>query len=168
MLFSCKSDIEVINTITSKNEFPSIASKNIEIIYSDTAKIQIKAISPELNRFLEIEEPYTEFPKGITVFFYNPDQKIESKIVANYAIFYESQDLWEVKNNVIATNNKGEILNTEQLFWNQKERLVYSNKFVKITTENQILFGEGFESNQNFSEWKIKKLKGTIFLKDEK
>ena len=39
--------------------------------------------------------------------------------------------------------------------------------FVKITTEDEIIMGEGFESNQSFTKFKIKKIKGTISLDEE-
>jgi hypothetical protein len=37
---------------------------------------------------------------------------------------------------------------------------------VKITTEDQILMGNGLESDETFSEYEIKNLTGTILLKD--
>ena len=167
MLFSCESDIEVINLITNKYDFPGLSGEQVEIIYSDSGIVKIKALAPELKRYLDIDDPYTEFPKGLYVIFYDSNKEIESEIRANYATFYETEDLWEAQNNVVATNAAGEVLNTEQLFWDQNKELVYTEKFVKITTENEILMGDGFESDQRFRKWKIKKLKGTFYFKDE-
>ena len=44
---------------------------------------------------------------------------------------------------------------------------VYSDKFVKITTADEILMGDGFVSSQDFNEWKIVKPTGVISIKDE-
>jgi lipopolysaccharide assembly outer membrane protein LptD (OstA) len=68
--------------------------------------------------------------------------------------------------NVEVINEKKEQLNTEKLYWNQKEGKIYSNDFVKITTQEEILMGEGFESNEDFTKYSIKKLKGTININE--
>lgn len=62
-----------------------------------------------------------------------------------------------VKNNVEAISVKGDKLNTEELTWNQKTQKISSDKFVKITTRDEIIFGDGFESNQDLTNYKIKK-----------
>ena len=65
---SCEQNsIEKINDITSELNAPDISVTNTEIIYSESALIKIKITSPEINRFLNIEKPYTEFPKGLLV-----------------------------------------------------------------------------------------------------
>jgi hypothetical protein len=72
----------------------------------------------------------------------------------------------EAKGNVIIINEKGEQLNTEHIVWSQKKEQINSDAFVKITTKTEILMGDGLESNQSFTKYKIKKIRGTIQLKD--
>ena len=57
---------------------------------------------------------------------------------------------------------KGDILNTEQMFWNTKEHVIYSDKFVKITTASQIIMGYGFESDERMSKYEIRRPSGQI------
>ena len=66
----------------------------------------------------------------------------------------------------MVVNKKGETLNTEHLIWEEKTEKIHTDEFVKITTEDEVIFGHGFESNQDFSKYRIKKIKGTIDLKD--
>lgn len=47
------------------------------------------------------------------------------------------------------------------------KKKIWSDKFVTITTKNEILMGDGFEARQDFSKYKIKKLKGTVTIKEE-
>ncbi len=164
MLCSCKNDIDVINTFTEIHNLPTQSVKNFETIYTDSGKIQIKLLAPELKRFSNVEEPYIEFPAGIKVIFYNKNQEPESRLTAKYAIYSETNELWEASDSVIAINNLGDTLNTELLFWDEKKELIYTNKFVKITTENEVIWGEGLEANQEFTDWKIKNVKGTIYI----
>ena len=72
----------------------------------------------------------------------------------------------EAKRNVVVVNEKGEKLNTEHLIWEEEGDRITSDAFVKITTADEILMGEGLESNQSFTKYRIKKIKGTIRLKD--
>ena len=43
---------------------------------------------------------------------------------------------------------------------------IYTDDFVKITTKSEVIYGQGFVSNQNFSKYTIKNIKGTILLED--
>ena len=79
-----------------------------------------------------------------------------------YAFFYKERNLWELNNDVEALTEKGERLNTEQLFWDTKEHRIYSEKFVKITTQNQVITGVGFESDEKLSKYEIKRPGGEI------
>ena len=161
---ACENDIEEINLITSYKKIPSESGKNVLIVYSDSARIKMKLNATQLDHY-DGENAYVEFPKGVNVFFYNTKNKIESNLKANYAIRYEKSNMMEAKNNVVVINDKGEKLNTEHLFWDEKKELIYSDVFVKITTKDEIIMGEGLESNQDFSKYKFKKIKGTISVK---
>jgi hypothetical protein len=72
----------------------------------------------------------------------------------------------EAKGNVVIINEKGEKLNTEHIVWDQKKETINSDVFVKITTNTEILMGDGLESNQSFTKYKILKIRGIINLKD--
>jgi hypothetical protein len=70
----------------------------------------------------------------------------------------------EARKNVVVVNEKGERLNTEHLIWDEKKEKLLSDDFVKITTKDEIFYGNGFEANQDFTKYRIYKLKGTISL----
>ncbi|MFP4023800.1 MAG: LPS export ABC transporter periplasmic protein LptC [Thiohalospira sp.] len=170
ILFSAceKSDIEKVNTLTQHLDAPTISVTNTEIIYSENAALQIKITAPEINRYLDREEPYSEFPEGLYVQFYDSTQTPSSSIQANYAIYDEEEKLWTAENNVVAINEEGDTLNTEYLIWDMNAKKVYSDRFVRIVNKDGIIHGTGFESNQDLSNWKIKKTSGTINIQDEK
>jgi len=166
MLFSCKNDIKTVNAIAGINNLPVQVGTNVEIIYSENAKILAKLTTPLLNRF-ENEKLYTEMPNGVKILFYDSTMHVDSKLIAKYAISYDDSQQMEAKNDVQVTNKKGELLNTEHLVWDQKNEKIFSDVFVKITTADEILWGEGFESDQYFEKYEIKKLKGTISIKQD-
>lgn len=68
---------------------------------------------------------------------------------------------------MVAVSNKGEVLETELLFWSQPRDRIWSDRFVRFTHNDQIVMGTGFESDSRFSNWTIKNVTGTIYIRDE-
>lgn len=167
MLMSCKNDIEVISSLTNIDNWPSQTIVNLETIYTDSAKIQLIVKSKLVETYNQEEDSYLEFPKGLEVFFYDKNEKVESQLSAKYAIYHKADQLWEAKDSVVVINANDEILNTEQLFWDENKKLIYTSIFVSITTTNEIIYGEGMEANENFTNWKIMKPRGTFYLDHE-
>lgn len=166
MLFSsgCENDIDKIKLVTSKENLPVESATNLEIIYSDSAKIKARIVTPELNRYIG-NKNYIELPKGVKLEFFDETRAITSTITADYAIRKEQEMIVEARKNVVVVNEKKEKLNTEQLVWNERTKKIYSEAFVKITTSDEIIYGNGFEADQDFSRYKIKNIKGTISIK---
>ncbi len=163
---ACENDIEKVKIITGKKAIPVEKGKDVEILYSDSAKIKARLLAKELNRFAE-KQPYIEMPKGIKMYFYDSNQKVNSTLTSQYAKVLQLPDnnIMEAKRKVVVVNEKNETLRTEHLVWNQKEETIVSDAFVTITTKDEIIMGDGLESNQSFTKYKIKKMKGTINLK---
>lgn len=169
IISGCENNIQQIKTITNLKEVPVISSDDMEIIYSDSAKVQFKVVTRQLSKYNTPEKQYVEFPKGMTVYKYDRNKNIEAIIKANYAIYYESQKLWEAHDNVEAKNlKKNEQINTEELFWDQTKGRIYSTKFTKIENADGVFTGEGgFESREDLTKWTLKGSKGKVNIKDE-
>lgn len=166
---SCENSIETINTLTKSPSFPTLSRNDTEIRYTDSARLKIVVYAPRLERYTNTDKPYIEFPKGIHVDFYNDSAQIESTITAKYARYEEKERIWTARNDVIARNiRKNEQLNTEEIFWDENKKVIYSMKFTRIMTLDGTFYGEGgFEADQEFTRWKLKKTRGSVKVKDE-
>lgn len=168
LILACENDIEKVKLVTKISVLPDATMTDSEIIYTDSALIKVKLTSPEIKKYDLPKNPYIEFPKGIKVEFYNDSEIINSTITAKYAIYFQEKELWEARNDVVAVNDKGEQLNTEQLFWDQKNEFIYSKKFTKITNKDGVFQGKnGFEAEQNFTKWKLIGSEGTVNVKED-
>ncbi len=169
VLGSCENDIATVKALHEEVNMPSQTGTNVQIVYSDSGRVKGRIIAPELKRFSRENDPYYEFPKGLKVVFYDRNGGVESHIQAEYALYYEKQELWEARNNVIAINEKtNEQLYTEHLFWNEKEENIYSDQYTRIINADGTFYGEkGFEARQDLTKWKLKGSKGTVNVKDE-
>ena len=167
LIASCHTDIQTINQVTASDKtHPEQTMKEAEILYSDSGKVKMKLTGPHLDTYSG-DKPYIEFPKGVNVLFYDDSMKVNSRLKADYGIRYEKEGKMEVKRNVEVINIKNEKLNTEDLIWEEAKDKIYTDAFVKITTKDEVMYGDGLESNQDFTKYKIKNIKGVISLQDE-
>lgn len=164
---SCENELKEVNSIASKEmRLPIEISKNVELIYSDSAIVKARLRSPVL-KYIKVASPYYEMPVGLHIDFFNPTTlAVESTLDSKYGIRYPNGSLVEVRNQVVVINSKGERLDTERLIWNEKTGKIYTDKFVKITRATEVLYGDGLETTQDFRKYRIMKLRGTLNIKD--
>jgi len=165
VFYSCENDITEINKIASPEDAQIEVGKKIELLYSSNGKVRARLIAPELLRH-RTKTPFTEMPKGLKMYFYNDSMVSESKLTAKYGISYEKSNEMIVRDSVVVINLKGEKLETEELVWNEQTQKITSSKFVKIQTKDEIIYGDGMEANSDLTNYKIKKIRGTIRLKE--
>jgi LPS export ABC transporter protein LptC len=165
-IFACKNDnIEKIQVLTASDNLPIEVGTNILLNYTDSGLVKAKVFAPTLERFDNDKSNQSIMKKGITAYFYNNQKKITSYIKSKYAIRDDRARTMTVKNDVIVVNIKGDTLRTELLIWDEKTNKINTNEAVKITTPDEIIYGDGLESNTEFSQYKIFKIKGIISLK---
>lgn len=166
LLFGCSPDLQTIEEIIRIDESPVESTLNIEIIYSEDAVVRMMMKAPRMDRF-EGEKDYIEMPQGLEVVFYDSLMRVTSSLSANYAISYNNNELVEARNDVVVINELNERLNTEYLVWDRRKEIIFSDKFVKITREDEVLYGDGLESDDRFTQWEILSPRGTFVIDTE-
>lgn len=164
---SCTTDLNEVKekALTDPNALNE-TGENVEILYTKDAKPSIKIKAKKAIRH-ETEEPYTEFTEGMELFVYNDLGDVESVLTANYGKMNDGSTEMLAKDDVIVINESGEQLNTEELIWDQEAAKIRSEGFVKITTPTEIIYGNGFEANDNFTEYTIFNITGTVQIEDD-
>ena len=146
---------------------PVESVKEVTMIRSDSGKIQLKMISKQLDRYQK-EENYTKFPYGLSVIFYDNYKNVKSQLTARYDINYEDKRRMEIKNNVIIIDyEKGDTIYTENLTWDQNRKTIFSDVAVKKVNKDGVLFGDGFDSDENFNNYTLRRPRGTINIDKE-
>lgn len=152
MLFSCKNNMQEVNRVASDEVLPEMTGEQLEMIYSDSARIKYKVITPEYVKVSEGKTPYEEFPKGLYAVSYDTEGKMAGSIRCRYAKKKEDEELWEACNEVVVTNADGKKLETELLYWDTKKKLIYSDRYAKLTAGEQVIEGnKGFKSDQDMN-----------------
>lgn len=167
LLSSCEKKELVVKDLQIKN-LPTLSARNVETMYSDSGKVTMIVRTPMIQQFSSAEKPYTLFPEGLKVLFYDKQTEPQASITSKYARYTEEDEMWELRDSVVAISNKGEKLETELLFWNEPKDRIWSDRFVRFTRADQIIMGTGFESDTRFSNLTIKnKVSGNMYIQDE-
>lgn len=164
LLVACTTDTEKVTLLAEPSQLPAETGKNILITYSDSGYTRAKVFAPYLERFATETRNETLMKQGITIYFYDKDMKVDSYLKSKWATRYDKDKKMIARNDVVMVNRKGDTLNTEELIWDETTQKIYSDKFIRITTPEEIIMGEGFESNTAFTKYKIFSIRGTIRL----
>lgn len=166
-LTGCENDLRDIEQISLKKTAAVVdKTTGVMVIYSDSAQVKAKLITPEYLHY-KTEKPYVEMKKGVTIIFYDPNQQESSNVKADYAIRRENEKFVELKRNVVATNNQGETFKSEELIWDETKGRFYSNRMVTINSKGNVLFGNSFWANQDFSYYEIVQSTGDLNLTEK-
>lgn len=166
--WGCSNSMEEIKQLTHQTvEQAQSTSANITMQYSDSGKVKIKLSAPFIERFITKTPPYDLMPQGLKIIFIDSLGNTDATVISNYAIHYPKQQILELSNDVRVYNADGDSLNSEHLTWNAKTQKILSDDFVKITTKDEIIYGDGFEANQDFTNYSIKHIKGIISIEEK-
>ncbi len=164
MSLGCKNELEEVARVVKPEELHMEYIDNFEMWYSDSAVIRVRISGPTMVRHLDEVDPRQEFPDGVHVEFFGSPNKVTSQLVSRYAVRYEKEDKIVVRDSVVWRTVNQEILETEELIWDEQEEKVYTNKFVTLRRPDEIIYGHGFEANQDFTRSKVRAIEGRIKL----
>lgn len=168
MLSACsKKKNPSTDAITNRDSVPIMTTLGVSTYVSDSGVVRYKIVADEWMVFDRLDPSRWTFEKGVYLEKLKNDLSIEATIVADTAYYYDKQELWELRGNVHIENEQDEQFDTQLLYWNQKTRKVYSDQFIRIRQQKRIITGFGFTSNQDFTNYTIKKTQGIFPIKEE-
>ncbi len=158
---SCESNFKEVQKINYSEFVPSGEANEIDLKYTDSGKIKSILISPKMLDYATVEYPFTEFPKGIKVTLYDNKAK-KTFIVSDYAVTFKGSDIIDLKGNVKISSEAGQFLETEQLYYDQKNEWFFTQKKFKLTDPKGVSYGEGIDFGKDFKRVNSQKINGQI------
>lgn len=128
---------------------PTMATTDVSTFISDSGYTKYHITADVWQMFEDAEEPFWRFPVGLYLEQYDRDLNPAAHVVCDSAIYFSRKRLWRLDGNVVMVNTERDSFLTEQLFWDQNSRKVYSDSFIHIVRTERIIEGYGFESDQN-------------------
>jgi LPS export ABC transporter protein LptC len=143
---------------------PMSEAEKVEMFYSETDKVKIKMTA---DLVYEFQNGDREFPKGLYLEFFNEFGRLESILKANQAYFFKEENKWRGRGNVEVKNvEKNEQLNTEELFWKPADKKIFTENFVTIRQQGDVIYGVGLDAKQDLSDYTILKPTGEIEVQE--
>ena len=158
ILTSCSKSYE---TEVSINDVHDQLSVDVEITL--TEKGNIKALIK--SKLLERNDNNLELKltDNVNVDLYDDNYQHSSLITSNYAFVSETENKINAFGDVIVAADNGQQLWTDSLLWDNKADKIFTNASLTFISGNlDTLYGTGFESNIDLTNWKITKPRGSI------
>lgn len=154
--FSCNSKPNLAEM--PEYDGPLMEIDSMTTLWSDSAVVRVKLVAA---KEFEYDNGDKKFPNGVFIEFFNTEGEKTSSLTADRGFYTKKENLYKAEGDVeVISYEKNEQLNTEELFWKPDDQKIYTDKFVRIDTEDELLLGEGLTANQDFSSYKILKPRG--------
>ncbi len=157
---SCKDDSNIETAEVMAGDVPTMMTRDVETLISDSGVTRYKINTPVWYMYDEVEEPYWRFPDGLNLVKFDNFFRTEATVDADSAIYYKRKQLWRLDGNVNISNVMNEKFLTQQLYWDQRSHKLYSDSFIHIERTDRVLEGYGFESNEQMTQYSIRKVSG--------
>lgn len=160
LMFSCRETVDPESVPVYDG--PINSAVNIHILHSDSAVHRSEVTAAKQ---LDFANGNMEFPEGIEIKIFTLEGNLETTMTADRGYFLRDQNLYRGEGNVQIHNLiKDQRLQTEEIFWNQAQKKIYTEKFVTIQERQTIFNGTGMEADDTFSNYQLKKVRDSRTL----
>ena len=139
----------------SRDQLTIEKGKDVEIIYSDSARVKVRVTGPTMLYFTDRNEPKQEFPNGTVTFFYDAFQQEMSVLTGKYAIRDEKNRKVIIRDSVVWESKTDGRLETSELIWDETTNIIHSTKYTRITRAKETISGFNFETDDKLTHWRI-------------
>ena len=153
-----------LDALRAPQDYSIEEARDVEIFYSDSAMLRVKIEGPLLRRYIYRFRVEEEFPEGVQVTFYDGFGAPSAWLTANYAIRKPQDNQTIVRDSVVLYNALGEKMEGLELIWDETTETIHTDKFVRITRADEIIYSRGFRSNQDFSEYTLYAVEGDMLV----
>ena len=159
VVFSCKGKLGEAEAI-DLSETPVQSVRDMFIVQTENSGLQMRAEAPLMEKYERGDSlSYELFPEGFNVFAYTDEGLLETRITsdnARHLKYKDGRETWEAFGNVVVQNLiKQETMETDTLYWDQKEEKIYTHRYVKMYSPQGFMQGYGMESDQRARDSKL-------------
>ena len=167
LFFSCENDFSDVQKIGVLQNQPIGEAIDIDLKYTelieDSVRLKANLISSKMLDYSNREFSFSEFPEGILLKVYGEEGQLTT-ITSRYAIFYSDTDIIDLRDHVTITTHDGKVLETDQLYYNEKLEWVFTDRPWVFKREGGPLHGVSFDSDKDFESYEMHEMGGDFEL----
>lgn len=158
VVFSCKGKLGEAAAL-DLSETPVQVVENMFVVQTENSGLQMRAEAPLMEKYEKDTVSYELFPKGFFVYGYTEEGLLETNITsdnARHLKYKDGRESWEAFGNVVVRNLiKQETMETDTLYWDQKNEKIFTDCYVKMYSPQGFMQGYGMESDQRARDSRI-------------
>lgn len=156
----CCSDFDNNNSTQEQiSELPDQESWDAKMYFTREGKRQAVLLAGYIAKYSA--KKYTLLKEGVRVDFYDIDGNLKSTLTSDQAKVYDNNQDMIANGDVHVVSRNGRHLYSEELIWKNKEEQIISNVPVKITTQNDTLYGDNFKSDPDLINYELTNVRAT-------
>lgn len=156
MAAGCREETHIdVATSLRPAKMPTMLTRNISTLISDSGVTQYKIVAPEWYVYDEVDTPYWNFPKGLYLEKFDRAMRVVATVAADSARYFKRKQLWRLDGNVEMTKVPGELFQTQQVYWDQRRHRLYNDTFIHIENPAHVIEGTGFEADDRLTSYRI-------------
>ena len=166
---SCSEDFKKVVALEYEGRFLDESATDIEIVMSEEGRINFILSTPILNKYYtDIENPFFDCPKGVTIISFDGFGEKQSILTADYAISMDREELMEARHNVVIIDlKKNETIETEKIVWDKQNQRIYSDVEIRqIKADGTVNVGDGLDADEKFTKYTIKNPRVEVIADD--
>lgn len=175
----CGDRYERVGEEALKKNYPQGVATNFTLTYTEAPK-EMSTLDSSASKVIAIlKSPLNEdydnqrfkykvFPEGLQVDFFD-DKSQKTVIMADYAIIYSQTNLMDLQGNVVIESHDGKKLETAQLYWDRKNKWIFTEGEFTYTNpeDGTVMDGEGMDFNRELTFLSAQKTFGLMTIKEE-
>ena len=161
MLVGCESNLKDIQKDNFSDFVPSNNADEVHLKYTDSGRITGILVSKKMLDYAVVDCPFTEFPKGIHVTLFDKNAK-KTVVTSNYAISYKQTGIIDLQDKVKIVSDDGQILETQQLYYDQKNAWFFTERKYKFSSPKGVSNGQGIDFSKDFKVINSQRITGEV------
>ena len=161
VFFSCEDNFKEVQKSIYSEFTPNGEAYGLDLKYTDSGRIKSVLISPKMLDYSTVQFPFTEFPDGLKITMYEKNGA-KTFIVARSGTTFKNTNLIDLKGSVKISNESGQLLETDQLYFDQKNEWFFTEKRYKFTDSKGVSYGEGLDFSKDFKIINSQQINGEV------
>lgn len=151
--------------INKYSKIPAAVTENFNLKYTDSAVVKAVLNSPLNVDYTNQTFPYSEFPEGLNIRFYeNKDDS--TNVSANYGIVYYKTKIVSLRGNVVIQSADGSKIKSSQIYWDPEQEWLFTEEDIVFSSNEYDINANKLDADRSFKLLKTGQLNGNFLFDD--
>ncbi len=163
LFFACSRQKEhTAPPIHPEDSVAIMTSYGVNTLVSDSGILKYRIVSEEWQVNQNIRPSRWIFEKGLFLEQFDEKFHVQSYIQCDTAYYYDVEKRWELRSRVRISTADGLRYYSDELFWDELNHELYSNKYSRLITPDRELEGSYFRSDDQMTKYYISNTRGSF------